>query len=132
MSAIVKSVCVAAVLAFAPLIGAASAMSEDVAGNRAVEFKPLHGVSLHMGTKHAVGYFVADRGTCQLTLVVGDELDGDTPQTRVPARFRTVIEAGTHARLDTGEGKELQFTCAPGATAMSVAPLNQVAYTPVR
>ena len=42
MSAIVKSVCVAAVLAVAPLIGAASAMSEDVAGDRAVEFKPLH------------------------------------------------------------------------------------------
>ena len=33
------------------------------------------------------------------------------------------------ARFDTGEGTELQFSCAPGATAMTVVPLRQVAYS---
>ena len=34
-------------------------------------FKPLHGISLHVGSKHAVGYFVPTNGVCELTLVVG-------------------------------------------------------------
>jgi hypothetical protein len=125
MSAITRSAGVAAVLALSALLGAGSAASQ--AGT--VEFKPLHGVSLHLGSKHAVGYFLADKGVCQLTLVVGEELKGDELLALTPARFRAAIEAGMHARFDTGEGTELLFSCAPGATAMTVEPLKQVAYT---
>jgi hypothetical protein len=125
MSAITRSAGVAALLALSALLGAGSAASQAVAA----EFKPLHGVSLHLGSKHAVGYFLADRGVCQLTLVVGEELKGDELLALTPARFRAAIEAGRHARFDTGEGTELLFSCAPGATAMSVVSLKQVAYT---
>ena len=44
-------------------------------------FKPLHGISLHVGSKHAVGYYQADAGVCELTLVVGEE-----PSRRSPGR----------------------------------------------
>jgi len=128
MSAITRQFGVAAVLAVSTLLGVAGAASAQ----GAVEFKPLQGVSLHMGTKHAVGYFLSEKGACQLTLVVGDELAGDAPQTQAPARFRAAIEAGMNARFDTGEGRELQFRCAPGATAMTVESLKQVAYTTPR
>ncbi len=125
MSAITKSARVAAVLALSALIGAGGAAS----ASDTVAFKPLQGVSLHLGSKHAVGYFVTDKGVCQLTLVVGEELKGDELPVATSARFRAAVEAGTHARFDTGEGTELQFSCAPGATAMTVNSLKQVAYT---
>jgi len=128
MSAIIKGAAVAAMLAVSALTGAASAAS----GSSTITFKPMHGVSLHLGSKHAVGYFQAENGVCQLTLVVGEEPKGDEILAQTPARFRTAIEAGQHARFDTGEGKELQFHCASGATAMSVEALQQTAYTPAQ
>ena len=128
MSAIMKGAAVAAMLAVSALAGGASAASES----STVTFKPLHGVSLHLGSKHAVGYFQTENGVCQLTLVVGEELKGDESLPLTPARFRASIEAGQRARFDAGEGKELQFHCASGATAMSVETLQQTAYTAVQ
>jgi hypothetical protein len=126
MSAITRTLGVAAVLAFTALAGAAGAASDPAA----VQFKPLQGVSLHLQTKHAVGYYLAENDVCHLTLVVGDEIkDDDVLPVLAPARFRASVEAGQQARFDTGEGTELQFSCAPGATAMTVVPLRQVAYS---
>lgn len=125
MSAIYKGAIVAAMLAGSALVGAVGAASQS----STVTFKPLHGISMHLGSKHAVGYFLTDAGVCQLTLVVGDELKDDEAPSLTPARFRTAIEAGQHARFDTGEGKELEFHCAKGATAMSVETMQQTAYT---
>jgi hypothetical protein len=34
-----------------------------------------------------------------------------------------------HALFDTAEGTQLQFSCAQGATAMTVEALKQIAYT---
>lgn len=124
MSAMLKSVGLAAVLAVSTLAGSLSAVAQDE-----IHFKPLQGVSLHLGSKHAVGYYVADAGSCQLTLVVGDEIQGDELPKTDSARFRAVVDAGRTARFDTGSGTELQFTCGPAATAMAVMPLRQVAYT---
>jgi hypothetical protein len=125
MSAIMRSASVVAVLVLSALAGAASATS----GASPAKFKPLQGVSLHLGSKHAVGYFHADNGVCQLTLVVGEELKGDVSPAVASARFRTAIEAGRYARFDIGEGTQLQFSCAPGATVMTVETLKQIAYT---
>lgn len=125
MSAITRSAGVAIVFALSALTGVVSAgpaKSTDT-------FKPLQAVSLHLGAKHAVGYFQTKSGVCQLTLVVGDELKGDELLETVPARFAAAIEAGKTARFDTGEGRVLEFTCASGASAMSVDALKQVAYS---
>ena len=37
--------------------------------------KPLQGLSFHAGTKHAVGYFLSDNGTCKLVLTLADEVN---------------------------------------------------------
>jgi len=103
-----------------------------MAGASATTFKPLHGVSLHLGSKHAIGYFVKGDNACQLTLVVGEEPIGDDVPAVTPTRFSAAIEAGRSARFDTGSGTQLQFSCAPSATAMSVESLDQVAYTTPR
>lgn len=127
MTAIMRNGVLAAVIALSTFAGAAQAGADEVV------FKPLHGVSLHLGSKHAIGYFVADSNVCQLTLVVGDEiLDDNIVPVTAAARFRAAVEAGKTARFDTGTGTELQFTCGPEATAMSMMPLKQVAYSAPR
>jgi hypothetical protein len=126
MSAISKGAIVAAMLAGFTSIGANSAAAEPSQKT----FKPLHGISVHVGSKHAVGYYQAEGGVCELTLVVGEEPGAEEVLAVTPARFRASVKAGQHVRFDTGEGKELAFYCGPTATAMSVETMQQTAYTP--
>jgi len=128
MSAIKKGTIVAAMLAGFTALAVQGATASEAQKT----FKPLHGVSLHVGSKHAVGYFVPTNGACELTLVVGEEPSGEGDILAVtPTRFRASVKAGQHARFDTGEGRELAFYCAQSATAMSVDTMQQTAYTPV-
>jgi len=128
MTAITRRAGVAAVLALSTVIGAGAAL----AGASTSSFKPLQGVSLHLGSKHAIAYYVKGDDVCQLTLVVGEEPLGEDIPAVTPARFSAAIEAGREARFDTGSGTQLQFSCAGDAAAMTVEPLSQVAYTPAR
>jgi hypothetical protein len=105
-------------------------MQHAAAAEAQTTFKPLHGISVHVGSKHAVGYFVPTSGTCELTLVVGEEPVGDEVLVVQPTRFRASVKAGQRVRFDTGEGKELAFYCTQGATAMAVQTMQQTAYTP--
>lgn len=125
MTAIMRRAGVAAVLALTTLVGAGAAVSDEAP----THFKPLAGVSLHLGTKHAIGYFQQNGGVCQLTLVVGEAPRGELISEVVSSRFTTGVESGKHAQFDTGSGTVLQFACASGATAMTVQPLKQTAYT---
>ncbi|MCZ7596085.1 MAG: hypothetical protein M5U16_15225 [Hyphomicrobium sp.] len=125
MSAIKKGAVVAAMLVGFTSIGAGIAASEP-----STTFKPLHGISLHVGSKHAVGYFMPKNGVCELTLVVGEEPANEEILGVTPTRFRASVKAGQHVRFDTGEGKELAFYCAQSATAMSVSTMQQTAYAP--
>lgn len=95
-------------------------------------FQPLHAISLHVGTKHGVGYFEPVSGACELTLVIGDEPKAEAISDARSARFRASVRAGQRVRFDTGEGRELAFYCGPAATAMSVETMQQTAYTPTR
>jgi hypothetical protein len=128
MTGITRSVGFATVLALSALVGAGGAMS----GPSSSTFKPLHGVSLHLGSKHAIGYYVKGDDVCQLTLVVGEEPVGDDIPAVTPTRFSAAIEAGRSARFDTGSGTVLEFGCAPTAVSMTVQPLDQVAYSAPR
>jgi hypothetical protein len=128
MTAITRRVGFATVLALSALAGAGGAM----AGASTSTFKPLAGVSLHLGSKHAIGYFVKGDNVCQLTLVVGEEPVGEEIPAVTPARFSAAIEAGRSARFDTGSGTVLEFGCARTADAMTVEPLDQLAYTAPR
>ncbi|CAN1721710.1 conserved exported protein of unknown function [Hyphomicrobium sp. 1Nfss2.1] len=127
MSAIKKGTIVAAMLAgFTALTVQGATASEEQK-----TFKPMHAVSVHVGSKHAIGYFEPVSGICQLTLVVGEEPTGAGVVEIMPTRFRAAVKAGQRVSFDTGEGKELAFYCGPAATAMSVETMQQTAYTPV-
>ncbi len=127
MSAMKKGAVVAAMLAGFNAFGIEASTADEARKT----FKPLHGISLHVGSKHAVGYFEPADGVCELTLVVGEEPGAEEVLAVTPTRFRASVKAGQHVRFDTGEGKELAFYCGPAATAMSVETMQQTAYTSV-
>jgi len=126
MSAMKMGAVVAAMLAGVAVFGIHGAVADE--GQKMI--KPLHGISLHVGSKHAVGYFVPAGASCELTLVVGEEPGEELVALTTPTRFRASVKAGQHVRFDTGEGKELAFYCAQSASAMSVDTMQQTAYSP--
>ena len=95
------------------------------------QMKPLYAVSFDVGRRHVLSYFLSKSGVCDLTILVTDlpeELvEGDEIPTLTTARFQAVINGGKTARLDTSEGKSLEYACATDAQAMSVRQVNQVA-----
>jgi len=124
MSPYLKSVVGAAMLTGFTVLGVQVSAAEE----GQTTFKPMHAVSVHTGSKHAIGYFEPVSGVCELTLVVGEEpKTGGIPEVR-PTRFRASVKAGQRVRFDTGEGKELAFYCGPAASAMSVETMQQTAY----
>lgn len=126
MSSMIRRVGVSAVVALTALTGTAAVAEEGVR-----QFKPLTAVSVHLGSKHGIGYFEQDGKVCQLTLVVSEEPRGDVIPDVTPSRFKVAVAPGKAARFDSGEGTALQFFCGPGAMAMTVEPVKQVAYAKV-
>ncbi len=90
---------------------------------------PAQGLVLDVGSKHTVSYFLAEGGRCNLTLMVGEKANEDGDNASVGARIRVDIDAGKNARIETAEGRSLEFACASDATAISVKPLHVVAYS---
>ena len=93
--------------------------------------KPLYAISFDVGRKHVLSYFLRKEGLCELTMMVTDRPD-ETPKdgeilTLTTARFKAAIGGGKTARLDTADGKSLEYACASGAQAMRVRELDRVA-----
>jgi hypothetical protein len=90
--------------------------------------KPMHAISLDVGSKHVVGYFLNAEGRCKLTLMVADVPRDETsePSSQI-MRLRLTVEPGRPALVDTTEGRLLQFGCAPDAQAMNATLLDQMA-----
>jgi hypothetical protein len=114
-----------ALAAFSSLISLASA-SHASELSTPINFKPLHGVSLDVGSERAVSYFSNDSGTCKLVVTLGDQPDWDSAGFAV-TRFEAALRAGTATRYVSHEGAALEFSCDAGALAMSVKPLDQAA-----
>lgn len=93
--------------------------------------RPKAGLSLELGAKKAVGYYVPDQGGCDLTLLVGEagEAVSDLKKGAVPARFTTLVAAGRTARIDTGEGSSVEFFCSTGASFLTTRVIERVAYS---
>jgi len=93
--------------------------------------KPLRAVSFDVGRKHVLSYFQNKNGLCQLTMMVSDRPDEAVEGDKVPvlavARFEAAIDGGKTARLDTVEGKSLEYMCGTDAWVMRVRQVNQVA-----
>lgn len=106
----IKTIFVAAGL-FAGLF--ASAESTDM--------KPLQGVSFHVGTKHAVAYFLSESGACKLVVTSADDANF------APVRSEKVIGDGASAKYQLAEGKSINFTCLNHGQAMNATTLETTA-----
>ena len=91
------------------------------AAQAAETVKPLQGISFHTDTKDAVAYYLADKGTCKVVLMVTDKT------AYAPARFEDVVEANKSTLRPVDDGKSLEFACAPDAQAMTINMLATVA-----
>jgi len=106
----IQNILVASVLS-ASLFGTAHAAEQTM--------KPLQGVSLHSGSKHAVAYFLSESNSCNLVVTSIDDADSH------PTRQQAALEAGYAARYQLTEGKSFEFAC-DGPT-MTVRPLQGMA-----
>ena len=65
--------------------------------------KPLQAVSFHTETKDAVAYYLADKGTCKVALMVTDKT------VYAPTRFEEAVGPHNSALHQIGDGKALEF-----------------------
>jgi hypothetical protein len=84
-----------------------------------------------VGSKEAVGYFLAERGGCDLTLLIGDagEAASEAAKGGTASRFSTLVAAGRTARIDTADGPSVEFFCSTGASFLTTRVYERVAYT---
>lgn len=114
-----KSICAATAVAISAV--AAPAAADGLA------MAPKQGISFDVGASRAVAYYLQAGGICNLTVLMADraaldEVKGAATRVTIP-----VIPTRA-ARIDTAEGKTLEFKCAPAAAAVAVKVLDQVAY----
>lgn len=116
-------------------VAVAAIASLNVTAGHAGEFssalivKPKAGLSFVMGSKQAVGYFMAERGGCDLTLLVGETGEAASETSARSARFRTFVSAGRTARIDTADGRSVEFFCSSGASFLTTRVIDRVAYS---
>ena len=83
-------------------------------------FVPIQAMTYEFGSKLMTGYFVAERGTCIVTLMVAEKSDPENPLGLSPTRVRLGLSPGQVAGLDSEEGTSLNFTCEAGAATLLV------------
>ena len=108
----------------------ATTVSLSAAESRSpMTMKPMKAISLDVGSKHVVGYFLSGEGQCKLTLMIADAYreEAITPASQ-PVRLRLMVEPGRSALVDTTDGRLLQFGCESEAQAMNATLLDQVAF----
>jgi hypothetical protein len=93
-----------------------------------VTMKPLQGVSLDIGTKRAVSYFLSDGEECKLTLTLADIVHDGEVNGLTATRMTVAVEPGKAAHLDTADGRSLEFKCNAGAHVMSIEASDQATY----
>jgi len=89
---------------------------------------PYKAINLASGSKRAIGYYVADAGSCQLTLQLADKYSDYANTVSEPVRVKMIVREGTSARIDSLVGPTLDFKCAMGAGSMSVMPVEHTAH----
>jgi len=94
-----------------------------------VTMKPMKAISLDVGSKHVVGYYLSGEGQCKLTLMIADSYREDAITPSQTVRLRLMVQPGRSATVDTTDGRLLQFGCESDAQAMNASLLDQVAFS---
>jgi hypothetical protein len=117
----------AIVLASAITLGTATFGAHASESSNAQVFKAARGVSLDVGSKKIVGYYVPKDNICNVTLMVGDLPDADGHVSASVSRINLPVKAGTNARVYTTDGKALALTCSTGTKLMTIRALEETA-----
>ena len=117
------------IAAFGGALCLATGTGLSAAGSRSpTTMKPLMAISLDVGSKHVVSYYLNADGRCKLTLMIADAArDENSERSAQILRLRLMVEPGRPALVDTTDGKLLQFACEPAAQAMNATLLDQIA-----
>jgi hypothetical protein len=89
--------------------------------------RPMAGLSFVIGSKQAAGYYMPQKGGCDLMLIIGETYENAT-QSNAPARFSTFVAAGRTARMDTADGPSVEFFCSTGASFLTTRIMDRLAY----
>jgi len=123
-----KKLAAAALAAFAALSTTAMATAGFDAKATPVVLKEGQGRTLKFGTKHTVVYFLARGGDCRTTFVVADKNAPLAAAPFNPTRFDVQIAPGKTFVMGGDERYSLQFECTPNAEALTIRPVQTLAY----
>ena len=114
--------CIAIVAVLPALMSAAKAEPGTVA------LKPLKAVSLDLGARHLVGFFVKGEGRCDLTLLSADRFDDKVNESPTDIqRLRFQVDASHAVMMDSPADGALQLACAPDASSMTLTRFDRLA-----
>ena len=104
-----------------------SAVELRAADNSTIQkIRPLQGISIDLGKRRGVGYFLNDNGKCRLVVTVADEPNLQDGQTFTATRFEAEVPAGQATRYDASEAV-LEFACEAAAQSMEMTMTRQYA-----
>lgn len=115
---------VATVATVALLLGAAELRAADNSTMR--KMRPLQGISIDLGKRRGVGYFLNYNGRCRLVVTVADEPNLQDGQTFTATRFEAEVPAGQATRYNASEAV-LEFACEAAAQSMEMTMTQQYA-----
>ena len=116
----------AALLSLSVMASSATAIGAEP--NAKLVVMQAHGAALDAGSKHIVSYFLANKGVCDVTLLIGDKANSEGDGGSIGTRVKFSVPSGMTARTDTAEGKSLEIGCTSGASSMSIRPVDLLAY----
>ena len=115
----------AAATAFFPLTSSAQGETHSAYVASVATYEPIQGFNHIVGSRRFVGYFVATKESCIVTVI--DAAADDDRLSETPARRTLSIPAGGRVDLKADDGKALGIGCAADADAIKVAPLQNKA-----
>ena len=117
---------------FASLALIALALSQGAqpvgAGGAEKRIEQAKAISLILGTKRAIGYYMAENNACAATLLISEAFVDDNFDGPTATRVNMTIHAGTTSSVDTVDGRTLELSCGKDAKFMSVQTVERVAY----
>jgi len=97
------------------LLAGSGAFTAEAGETTTVVYRPIQGLSHHVGSKLVAGYFQQKDGACALSLFLAESTGEDT----VPSASHVLLKVapGENIKLNAVEGDPLEIKCgAEGAT----------------
>lgn len=90
------------------------------------KMRPLQGVSIDLGKRQGIGYFLDDNGKCKLVVTVAEEPGLQDERNFTATRFEAEVPAGQATRYYASEAV-LEFACEAAAQSMEMTITQQYA-----